>query len=110
MRLGLWLGLGLGLGLALATPTLVFPTTPGLAAALQSPTGYSLPSTATRNAAECYSYCSEYEATSPLASLASLQVRVRVRVRVRVALPRPLIRTLSLSLALALPVPAYPYP
>ena len=46
-----------------------------LTAALQSPTGYSLPSTATRNAAECYSYCSEYEAASPLASLASLQAR-----------------------------------
>ena len=56
---------------------LVFPSTPGLAAALHSPTGYSLPSTATRAAASCcYSYGSdgEYDA-SPLASLASLQAR-----------------------------------
>jgi hypothetical protein len=64
-----------------AVSALVFPSTPGLAAALHSPTGYSLPSTATRAAASCYSYCSEehyeehYGAASPLASLASLQAR-----------------------------------
>ena len=57
---------------------MVFPSTTGLAAALHSPTGYSLPSTATRAAASCcYSYCEygeQYDA-SPLASLASLQAR-----------------------------------